>query len=462
MSEQASRKPLSNRTVDWQVRDAAHHLHPFTDHAALAAKGVRVITKADGVYLWDSEGEKMLDAMAGLWCCQIGYGNDELADAGYQALKELPYYNTFFQTTHPYVVELSAKLSEITPKGIDTFFYGCSGSESNDTAVKLIRYYWNLQDRPEKKVILARDKAYHGSTTVAASLCGLPHMHTQFDLPLPGFEHVFPAPHWYGEGGDMTPDEFGLKVAEATEQEILRIGPDKVAAFIGEPVMGAGGLMIPPETYWPAVQNICRKYDILVWADEVITGFGRTGNWFGSETFGIEPDLITMAKGLSSGYQPISAIGLGARLGEALTKANEELGHGYTYSGHPVACAVALKNLEIMERLDIVGEDGRARAAYFQERLATLGDHPLVGQARGIGYLGALELVKNKATRERYPSEIGAGTVCRDFCFNNGLIMRAVGDTMILSPPLIISREEIDELVDKAQTCLDLTLERIT
>ena len=451
----------TNQTERWQKLDATHHVHPFTDHAQLAKKGVRVITRGEGVYLWDSEGQRLLDGMAGLWCCQLGYGNEALAQAGYQALKDLPFYNTFFQTTHPYVVDLSEKLSSLTPEGIETFFFANSGSEANDTAVKFIRYYWNLQNKPNKKVILSRDLAYHGSTNMAASLTGLKFMHPQFDLPLPGIEHVSPPPHWYKFGGDLSPDDFGLHVADATEQAILRIGPENVAAFIGEPVMGAGGVMVPPDTYWPAVQEVCRKYDVLIWADEVITGFGRTANWFGSETYGIEPDVLTMAKGLTSGYQPLSAVGLGPRLGEAMKTANEEFAHGFTYSGHPVCTAVALCNLELLEELDVAGAAGKKKAAYFQDKIHTLADHPLVGEVRGVGLLGGIELVKDKESRTFYPPEKDVGYVCREFCFNNGLIMRATGDTMILSPPLIINEAQIDELVEKARHCFDLTLEAI-
>ncbi len=460
-SKKSGSGPLSNRTRDWQEADARHHLHPFTDHMALAEKRVRVITRGEGVYVWDSEGRRLLDGMAGLWCCQLGYGNRELAEAGYEALRGLPYYNAFFQTTHPYVAELGQVLASLTPEGLDTFFFANSGSEANDTAVKLIRFYWNLQNRPEKKIILSRQRSYHGSTMVAASLSGLTHMHPQFDLPLPGFEHVGPAPYWFGEGGDLDPDAFGLVAARAVDEAIQRLGPGNVAAFIAEPVMGAGGMMTPPDTYWPEIQKICRKHDVLLWSDEVICGFGRTGAWFGCQAFGVEPDLMTMAKGLSSGYQPISAVALGPRLGEAIKASHQELEHGFTYSGHPVACAVALKNIEIMQRLDLVGATGRAVAAYFGERLHSLEDHPLVGEVRSIGFLGALELVEDKAARRRFAADRRAGTLCRDFCFDNGLIMRAVGDTMILSPPLIITREEVDELVTLARRCLDLTAERL-
>ncbi|MEQ9146158.1 MAG: aspartate aminotransferase family protein [Parvibaculaceae bacterium] len=447
-------KQISNQTKRWQDMDAAHHLHPFTQHDQLAAKGARVITRGEGVYLYDSEGERLIDGMAGLWCVNAGYGRPELAEAGAKALKELPYYNVFFQTTNPYVAELSDKLSTLTPKGLDRFFFANSGSEANDSAVKMIRFFWNLQGKPEKKTIIARKQAYHGVTMTAASLSGIPSMHPQADLPLPGFTHI-DYPYWYGEGGDSDPAEFGLKVARALEEKILELGADKVAAFFAEPVQGAGGLIIPPETYWPEIQRICRKYDVLLHADEVICGFGRTGNWFGSHTFGIEPDSMSMAKGMTSGYQPLSAVAVGPRMGETLFNAQEEWSHGFTYSGHPVACAVALANIEVIERERLVEKAGGETGSHFQKKLAELGDHPLIGETRGVGLLGAMEIVKDKKTRERFEGD--AGTVCRNHCFENGLIMRAIGDTMVLSPPLSINTGELDELFSLARKALDLT-----
>lgn len=447
-------KQISNQTKRWQDMDAAHHLHPFTQHDQLAARGARVITRGEGVYLYDSEGQRLIDGMAGLWCVNAGYGRPELAEAGAKALKELPYYNVFFQTTNPYVAELSDKLSTLTPKGLDRFFFANSGSEANDSAVKMIRFFWNLQGKPEKKTIIARKQAYHGVTMTAASLSGIPSMHPQADLPLPGFTHI-DYPYWYGEGGDSDPAEFGLKVARALEDRILELGADKVAAFFAEPVQGAGGLIIPPETYWPEIQRICRKYDVLLHADEVICGFGRTGNWFGSHTFGIEPDSMSMAKGMTSGYQPLSAVAVGPRMGETLFNAQEEWSHGFTYSGHPVACAVALANIEVIERDRLVEKVGGETGSYFQKKLAELGDHPLIGETRGVGLLGAMEIVKDKKTRERFDGD--AGTVCRNHCFENGLIMRAIGNTMVLSPPLSITTGELDELFSLARKALDLT-----
>lgn len=455
-----SAPPTHNQTKHWQKLDAEHHIHPFSDTAALNKEGVRVITRAKGVYLWDSEGRRMMDGMAGLWCVQLGYGNDELADAGCEALRTLPYYNHFFKTSNPWTIELAAKLAAKLPKGLTRILFANSGSEANDSALKLIRYYWNLKGKPQKKIHLSRELAYHGVTMAAASLSGLTPMHPQFDLPLPGFEKV-PTIYWYGAKaagmGDITPEELGLYAAKKLEEKILEIGPDRVASFSSEPVHGAGGLIFPPATYFPEVQKICRKYDVLLHLDEVITGFGRTGNWFGAHTYNIEPDVMTMAKGLSSGYQPISAIALGPRMGDAIATANEELVHGYTYSGHPVASAVALKNLEIMERDGIVERVRDDIGPYFQKKARELlADHPLVGEVRGIGLLCAIELVKDKKTREFYPRDMDIGSACRNHCFANGLVMRAIRDTMVLSPPLTITHAEVDELLALAAKCITL------
>ena len=449
-----------NLTKHWQAIDAAHHIHPFSDTAALNKEGARVITRADGVYLWDSNGNKIIDGMSGLWCVQVGYGNKELAEAGYEALKTLPYYNHFFKTTNPYTAELADKLAKLLPEGHEHVLFASSGSEANDSALKLIRYYWNLKKKPHKKIHLSRELAYHGVTMAAASLSGLTPMHPQFDLPLPGFEKV-PTPYWYGSKatyGDITPEELGRKVAEQLEKKILELGADNVASFSAEPVHGAGGVIFPPPGYWEEINRICKKHDILLHTDEVITGFGRTGEWFGSITYGIKPDIMTMAKGLSSGYQPISAISLGERMGDAIVHANEELVHGYTYSGHPVASAVALKNLEVMDRDKMVPRVKNDIGPYMQRRLReTFESHPLVGEVRGIGLLAAIELVADKAKREFFPNVGDVGTHCRNYCFKSGLISRAIRDTMVLAPPFIISESEVEEIIAKLKAAIDNT-----
>ena len=443
-------------TARWRELDARHHMHPFTDQAALAAKGVRVITRAEGCWLWDSEGNRILDAMSGLWCVNVGYGRAELVEAARRQMATLPFYNTFFQCTTAPAVELAARLAAIAP-GFDRVFFTNSGSEANDTVVKLVRYFWKLQGQPQKQIMIGRTYAYHGVTLAAASLSGLPNMHPQFDLPLAGFVHV-PAPYWFAEGGDSTPEEYGRQAAQALEQKILELGPERVGAFIGEPVQGAGGVIIPPDGYWAEIQRICRRYDVLLIADEVVCGFGRTGRWFGSERFGIAPDIMTVAKGLSSGYVPIAAVLLGPRVGDALATAKEEWAHGFTYSGHPVAAAVALENLRIIEAEGLHERAGGPLGDHFGAALAGLADHPLVGEVRSCGLLGALELVEDKRTRRYFPPARKVGLACREHCIANGLVMRAVRDVMILAPPLVITAAEIDHIVVKARLALDLTL----
>ncbi|MGI9498897.1 MAG: aspartate aminotransferase family protein [Geminicoccaceae bacterium] len=443
-------------TARWQKLDRDHHLHPFTDHKALAAIGSRVITRAEGCWLWDSDGNRILDGMAGLWCVNVGYGRAELIEAARAQMSELPYYNTFFQSATPACIELAAKLATIAPAGLSRAFFANSGSEANDTAVKLVRYFWNMQDEPEKKTIISRELGYHGVTLAAASLSGLQPMHPQSDLPLPGFEHVA-APYWYGNGGDLTPEAFGKLAAAALEERILQLGADKVAAFIGEPIQGAGGVIIPPDGYWQEIQRICRRHDVLLIVDEVICGFGRTGRWWGSDSFGIEPDILTMAKGLSSGYLPISAVMVGERVGDALSQSGEEWVHGFTYSGHPVAAAVALENIGIIENERLNERASGPIGEAFADALASLGDHPLVGETRSTGLIGAIELVADKAERQRFPEERAVGLTCRNHCLREGLVMRAVGDIMVLSPPLVIDETEIGEIADRARRALDLT-----
>jgi putrescine aminotransferase len=447
-------QPKRNSTAEWQALDR-RHVHPFTDHGDLIKRGARVITKAEGTYLWDSEGKKLLDAFAGLWCVNVGYGRKSIADAAYQQMQELPYYNTFFKTTHPSVAELSQILVDLTPKQFNNVFYGLSGSDANDTIVRMVRTYWNLRKKPKKKTIISRIYAYHGSTMAAASLGGMNYMHELADLPLPGFVHVR-RPYWYAEGGDMSPEEFGKVCAKAIEDKILELGAENVGAFIGEPIMGAGGVVIPPSTYWPAVQEICKKYDLLLIADEVICGFGRTGEWFGSEYFGIEPDFMTLAKGLTSGYQPLSAVMISDRVAAVLSD-GVDFNHGYTYSGHPVSCAVAIENIRILKDEKLVEQVKTESGPYLAKRLKELQGHPLVGEVRNVGLMGAIELVKDKKTRKTFEPIGDVGTICRDHCFANGLVMRATKDTMMVSPPLTWTKADIDEFIRLTTIALDLT-----
>ena len=446
-------------TAAWQELDRQHYLHPFTDFKSLHAKGTRIIVKAEGVYLYDSDGNRILDGMAGLWCVNVGYGRRELAEAAYRQMLELPYYNSFFQTAHPPAIELAKKLVDLTPPQFNHVFFTGSGSEGNDTVVRLVRRYWDLMGQPARKVIVSRENAYHGSTVAGASLGGMAFMHEQGGLPIPDIVHIR-QPYWYGEGGDLSTDDFGLAAARALERKIEELGAHRVAAFIGEPIQGAGGVIIPPETYWPEIQRICDRHGILLVADEVICGFGRTGHWFGSDLYGLRPDLMTIAKGLSSGYLPIGGVMVADRVAEVLIDKGGEFAHGYTYSGHPAACAVASVNLTLLQQEDLVRRTREETGPYLRSKWRELAEHPLVGEARCIGLIGALELVRDRKQRTFFDKRGEVGTICRDFCFRNGLIMRAVRDTMIIAPPLVITREQLDELADKAWRCLDLTYER--
>jgi len=442
-------------TEEYQQIDAAHHWHPFTDGGALKEKGARIIVRAEGSTLWDSDGNEILDGMAGLWCVNVGYGRQELVDAGAMQLGLLPYYNTFFQTATAPSVDLSQILADLAPGDLNHVFYANSGSEANDTMVRLVRYYWELEGQPEKNVIISRIYGYHGSTMASASLCGMSGMHEQGGLPIPNIAHIVP-PYWFAFGKDTQPDNFGELAAKALEAKILELGADRVAAFVAEPIQGAGGVIIPPETYWPEIQRICKRYDVLLVADEVICGFGRTGNWFGSETFGITPDLMPIAKGLSSGYVPISGLMVSDRIAERVYHKGE-FAHGFTYSGHPVCCAVAIANIEVIKRDGLVERVRDDIGPYFEAKLRTLADHPLVGEVRCKGLIGAVELAKNKETRELFSPEGDVGAMCRNHCFDQNIIIRAVRDSMVLSPPLIITHAEVDQLIDKLRVAIDRT-----
>jgi putrescine aminotransferase len=446
---------------EWQELDKEHHLHPFTDHKDLHRKKSRIITRAEGVYIYDADGNKILDGMSGLWCVNAGYGRDEIVDAAAAQMRELPYYNNFFQCAHPPSIELANMLQEVSQPQFNRVFFSGSGSESNDTIVRMVRRYWDLLGQPERHTIISRKNAYHGSTVAAASLGGMKPMHEQGGLPIPGIVHV-EQPYWFGSDRTLTPDEFGLAAARSLENKIRELGAHTVAAFIGEPIQGAGGVIIPPDTYWPEVQRICDEYGILLISDEVITGFGRLGEWFGADYFGTKPDLMPFAKGVTSGYLPLGGVLVADRVAEVLIDRGGEFFHGYTYSGHPAACAVAIENLRILKREKLIERVKNDIGPYLQKGWQKLGEHPLVGETRMVGLMGALELVKDKATLERYDEQQGVGTICRDFLVNNGLVMRAVGDTIVVAPPFVLSHEEADELLDKAWKCLDLTQQALS
>ena len=448
---------LPRSTESWQAADSAHFLHPFTDFQSLAKKGARIITRAEGIYLWDSDGHSLLDAMSGLWCVNVGYGQQTLVDAAAKQMLQLPFYNAFFQTATPPAIELAELLAAITPPQFQHVFFTGSGSEGNDTVVRMVRRYWDILGQPERQVIISRNNAYHGSTMAGASLGGMSGMHAQGGLPIPNIVHI-EQPYWAALGQGMSRDAFGLMAAGWLEDRILALGADKVAAFIGEPIQGAGGVIIPPATYWPEIQRICDKYGILLVSDEVICGFGRTGHWFGCETFGFKPDLMTFAKGVTSGYVPLGGVMVGERIARVLIEQGGEFEHGYTYSGHPVACAVALANIRLIQQQDLVGHVHDDVGPYLAQAFASLLDHPLVGDAETCGLMGAILLVKNKAGLVPFNPEVGIGMVCRGHCFANGLVMRAVGNRMIIAPPLVITRLQIDELTGLIRRCLDLTL----
>ncbi len=443
-------------TAALQREDSAHYLHPFTDHNALAQMGARVMVRGEGIYVWDSQGKRVLDGMSGLWCVNLGYGRKELADAAYRQLQELPFYNSFFNTANVPAIRLASALTAIAPPGFAHVFYTCSGSEGNDTVVRMVRRYWDIEGQPQRKIIISRHNAYHGSTVAGASLGGMKGMHEQGDLPIPNIAHI-EQPYHFENARTMPAEEYGLIAARRLEEKILELGPDRVAAFIGEPVQGAGGVIIPPPTYWPEIQRICDRYGILLASDEVICGFGRLGHWFGAQRMGARPDLITFAKGVTSGYIPMGGVLVGERVGRALVERGGEFHHGFTYSGHPVAAAVALENLAILQREKIVERVREDTGPYLQRQFETLSDHPLVGLTETCGLVAGLVLVRNKRPVETFHPDLAVGMVCRGHMFGNGVIMRAVGDRMIIAPPLVITHAQIDEMICLIRYCLDQT-----
>jgi putrescine aminotransferase len=456
---------MTSSTQHWQQLDANHHLHPFSDLKEMrTAAKTRVISKAQGVYIYDSDGNKILDAMSGLWCVNMGYGQHSIMDAINAQMHELPYYNSFFGTTHPPAAELTALLAEVAPAHMNQAFFTSGGSEANDTVIRIVRHYWATLGQAGKSIIISRENAYHGSTVAAASLGGMTSMHAQGGLPIPDIVHIRqpdPFEACVEAGGDIDRAAFGIEAAKALSDKIDELGENRVAAFIAEPIQGAGGVIIPPETYWPEIQRICTERNILLVADEVICGFGRTGEWFGSGYYQVQPDLMPIAKGLSSGYLPIGGVLVSDRVSNVLMQENVEFAHGFTYSGHPVCAAAAIANIKLMQDTNIVERVRDHTGPQLKKSWKTLEDHPLVGEARSLGMLGALELVEDKSSYTRFEDASGVTTICKDFCFNNGLVMRALGGKMIIAPPLVINDNEIDELVEKAWRCLDLTAQAI-
>ena len=446
-----------------QELDGAHYLHAFTDNQALAKKGARVIVKGEGIYIWDSEGKRLLDGMSGLWCMNVGYGRKSISEAVYTQMQELPYYNSFFQTTNVPAAKLAAKLVEVSPPHFNHVFFTGSGSESNDTNLKFVRRYWDVLGQKDRNIIISRHNGYHGSTIAAGTLGGMSGMHEQqVGLSIPNVVHIG-QPYYAEAGKGMTEEAFGLEAASWLEKKILELGAERVAAFIGEPVQGAGGVIIPPSTYWPEIQRICDKYGILLIADEVICGFGRLGTWFGSEYFGIKPDLITFAKGVTSGYIPLGGVLVGDRVAKVVIEQGGEFNHGFTYSGHPVACAAALENIRIIQEEKLVEKVNKETGPYLKKKFTELSTHPLVGLAETCGFTAGLNLVKSKGATVHdnvaFDSNLEVGMICRGHMFGNGMIMRAVGDRMIIAPPLVTTTAQIDEMVGLIRQCLDATLE---
>jgi putrescine aminotransferase len=447
-------------TAEWQATDEAHFLHPFTDHQALGAKGVRVITRGEGVYVYDSEGVRIFDAMSGLWCVNVGYGQEALVEAAARQMRTLPYYNAFFQTTTPPAAALAQRLAALAPPGFRHVFFTGSGSDANDTIIRMVRRYWDVMGQPQRKVIVSRLNAYHGSTMAAASLGGMASMHAQGGLPIPDIIHIDQPHYWahrHGAAKGLGRDEFGLVAARWLEERIDQVGADRIGAFIAEPVQGAGGVIVPPSTYWPEIQRICDRHGILLVTDEVISGFGRTGNWWGCETFGATPDLMTFAKGVTSGYVPLGGVMVGERVARTLIERGGEFEHGYTYSGHPVACAVALANLDLIEAQGLVQRVREDTGPYLAQELAKLQPHPMVGEVQSCGLMAAVQLCRDVAVGEAFAPEIAVGMACRKHCFDGGLVMRAVGDRMIVAPPLIVTRAQIDEMMGLVRQALDRT-----
>ena len=446
----------TTRSTNWQ-KDVAHVVHPYSNLDAHDTRGPLVITRGDGCYVEDDQGHRYLEGMSGLWCASLGFSEKRLVDAAVTQLNTLPYYHLFNHRSHPPGIALAEALTSIAPKGLNQVLFANSGSEANDAAVKLAWYYNNQLGRPQKKKIISRLYGYHGVTVASGSLTGLVHVHKDFDLPIPQVLHTdCPSYYHFGQLGESEA-QFTERLADNLEQLILKEGPETVAAFIAEPINGSGGVIVPPAGYFERVQAILKKYDILFIVDEVICGFGRTGQMFGSDSFNLKPDMMTVAKGLSGAYQPISGLLLTDEIHEALKAGSRKLGvfaHGLTYAAHPVAAAVALEAIKIYQERHIV-EHVQAMAPYFFERLNALADHPMVGQVRGMGLLAAVEITADKANKTPFPPQAAIGAWIQNKAMEHGVIVRAIANCIALCPPLISERQQIDELVDGLSKALD-------
>ncbi|MDH3579792.1 MAG: aspartate aminotransferase family protein [Hyphomicrobiales bacterium] len=445
--------PLTNA----QTRDIETLLHPYTNLDAHRSTGPTILERGEGIYVWDSEGKRYIEGLAGLWCTSLGYANEELVETAREQLSQLSFTHIFGGKSHDPAIELAEKLKEMSPAPTSKVFFTNSGSEANDTQIKLAWYYNNARGKPEKKKIISRQRAYHGVTIASASLTGLPANHADFDLPIDRILHTA-CPHHYRFAKDgESEDEFSARLAHELDELIQSEGPDTVAAFIAEPVQGAGGVIVPPESYFEKIQGVLEKYDILFIVDEVICGFGRTGNMFGSQTFNLRPDTISVAKAITSAYAPLGAVTVPEEMYQAMLDESRKIGtfgHGYTYSGHPLSTALGVKTLEIYERDKIV-DHVRAVSPTFLKRLKALGHHPLVGEARGVGLVGGLELVSDKKTKQPFDAKETIGLKTANLIQEEGLVVRAIGDTIAVCPPLIITDGEINELFDMLERGLD-------
>lgn len=449
--------PIKNYDqAELKRKDLAHHLPAQADYGHLRdIGGSKIITRADGCNFYDIEGKEYLDGMAGLWCVGVGYGRKDLAEVAYNQMLELPYYNTFFKTATVPAIELATKIAGIAGGKLQHVFFNSSGSEAVDTMFRMVRYYWQLMGQPYRNIFISRNNGYHGSTVAGASLGGMAGMHNMSNLRVPGIEHIM-QPYKFGLGFDESEEDFCNRATQELEDKILALGAHNVAAFVAEPIQGAGGVIIPPEGYWGKIEAICKKYGILLVADEVICGYGRTGEWFGHQTYGFTPDIITTAKQLSSGYMPISATIVSSDIVEVLRDKGGDFVHGYTYSGHPVACAVALKNLEIIENENLIAKIKNETGPYLAQGMKRLDGHPLVGEARSKGLLAAVEIVCEKGTNKRFGGKEGkAGPIVRDICINNGLMVRGIRDSLVMCPPMIIEKNQIDFMIDTILKSLD-------
>ena len=462
MSQSETRDPAAERRGNSPAaKDVRYVLHPYTNNVKHRERGPTIMGEGRGVRVTDDAGKEYIEAMAGLWCTALGFGEERLVEAATRQMRALPYYHLFAHKSHDPAIDLAERLCAMAPGRMDKAFFANSGSEANDTAIKLIWYYNNAVGRPEKRKIIARQKGYHGVTVASASLTGLPANHRDFNLPIDGILHTECPHHYFNAHEGESEEAFATRLAEQLERQILEEGPETVAAFFAEPVMGAGGVIVPPATYFEKIQAVLRKYDVLLVADEVICGFGRTGAMFGSELYGIEPDMVTLAKALSSAYMPISALLVNRTVAEAAVENSGRIGtfgHGYTYSGHPVAAAVALETLKIYEERDILSHV-RAVAPRLQQGLRdAVGDHPLVGEVRGVGLIAAVQLVADKTARTPFEASRGVALKCADFAQEHGLICRPLpGDAIAFSPPLVISEPEIDALIERFVRALDDT-----